>query len=81
MDMDIPVGTAATWRDGTTAVRQRDGVTFDYPWHQWFAWRPVFIPASGWVWLRRVDRSFSIKYWDKGEKTTVVRYRLSEASP
>lgn len=26
------------------------------PWHQWFAWRPVFTDDRGWVWLRRVWR-------------------------
>ena len=26
------------------------------PWHEWFAWRPVFTDDRGWVWLRRIWR-------------------------
>jgi hypothetical protein len=25
-------------------------------WHRWFAWRPVCLLESGWVWLRVIER-------------------------
>lgn len=28
-----------------------------WEWHTWFAWYPVYLPASGqWVWLENVAR-------------------------
>jgi len=31
-------------------------------WHRWFAWRPVFVPAVGWVWLRTVERQYTSQW-------------------
>lgn len=27
-----------------------------YPWHIWFAWRPVFTKDQGWRWMTKVYR-------------------------
>ena len=25
-------------------------------WHTWYAWYPVFIPQTGYVWLEQIER-------------------------
>ena len=32
------------------------------PWHLWFAWRPVFIPEVGMVWLETIERSGHVNW-------------------
>lgn len=45
------------------------------PWHRWFAWRPVFIPGTGIVWLQHVERSGHIAGF-MYEPGIVYDYRL-----
>lgn len=33
-------------------------------WHPWFAWRPVWSPRSGWLWLRRIRRRYAFSEFD-----------------
>lgn len=47
-------------------------------WHSWFAWRPAFIVDAGIVWLRRIERRYSVKYWRNGSETRVASYRLKQ---
>jgi len=42
--------------------------------HPWFAWRPVFVPDRGWVWLRMVHRQFTSKMHANGITTWVSEH-------
>lgn len=44
-------------------------------WHRWFAWHPVFIISTGRVWLRTVERRYSVRLWSNRARTIVVTYR------
>lgn len=48
-----------------------------YKWHKWFAWHPVFLPESGWIWLKLIERQYSSKYHNgSGFTTWIKNYRL-----
>lgn len=47
-------------------------------WHRWFAWRPIFVTDIGTVWLRTVDRRFSVRTWPDGTKAVSAEYREGE---
>lgn len=58
-----------------------DGLISVYDWHDWFAWHPVWLPEAGWVWMRRLERRFSVKNWKTGDRTVVRWLRVPLPAP
>ena len=56
-------------------VKMLDGFLMQHAWHRWFAWRPQWVPDLGRVWLRTVERRFSVRTWHNGDQTVTVNYR------
>lgn len=56
-----------------------DGVIRD--WHDWFAWRPVFLPGYGLVWLQKIQRRI-VRFDTDGEDAIARRadYRMRGAA-
>jgi hypothetical protein len=44
-------------------------------WHPWFAWRPVYTPNAGWVWLRMVERQRWAQHHDRAGWISWWMYR------
>jgi hypothetical protein len=56
-------------------IAMLDGYLTQHAWHPWFAWWPQWVPDQGRVWLRTVERRFSVRTWSNGDKTVIVNYR------
>lgn len=56
-------------------ITMLDGYLTQHAWHPWFAWRPKWVPDQGRVWLRTIERRFSVRTWSNGDKTVIVNYR------
>jgi len=56
-------------------LKESDGITIVYDWHERFAWLPMRFVDGSWAWLCTYDRRVSVKFWLNDTRSVFITTR------